>query len=303
MQILNAFLQQPKLVQFQGNLTYNSKGFAVLPSYTIVTIPASMQPLTKKTLKFLPEGSHYSDYVSALTNFPVFVDTADTSLGNYFIYGKSPIVYKIISQQDFFPFGLLPTNQYETLIVKDNRLTYNGSTLNLPFPEIDGQYAPLFELITMVNQCFTTPAITTMWAFQQEYHPPFPFCAVSLEAVENIDNTNFVQLDLQSSTLTESVSNQLIVNFSFYSHDMVQCLNLMQQFKLNYVHYQFTSNRFSFIGFMEGSNEVMKELYEDRTIFHAEVNMRFSFIVQQQKTSTQSINTVIATLNIPPVLP
>lgn len=303
MDILNAFLQQAKLVQFQGDLTYNSNGFAILPSYTIITIPASMQPLTKKALKFLPEGTHYASYLSVLTNFPVYVDTSDYSLGNYFIYGDYPVVYKITSQQDFFPFGFLPTNQYETLVVKDNRMKFDGTTLNIPFPEINGEYAPLFELITMVNQCFTTPALTTLWGFQQEYRPRFPFCVVTLEAIDNIDNTNFVNLDLATSTLTQSVSNELIVKFSFYAQDMIQCLNMMQQFKLNYVNYQFTTNQFAFIGFVSGENEVLKELYEDRTIFHTEVNMRFSFIVQQQSTSTQSINTVIATLNIPPVLP
>ena len=39
-------VQSLKLVSFTGGVTYNSNGYAVLPSYSIVNILASVQPLT-----------------------------------------------------------------------------------------------------------------------------------------------------------------------------------------------------------------------------------------------------------------
>lgn len=258
-----------------------------------------MQPLKKSQIDLLPEGTHYADYLWAITDFLISADSTELTLGNYIIYNNNT-VYKITSDQNFLPFVYLPPNHVETLIVKDNRMTYNGTVLNIPFPEIDGEYAPLFELIAMVNQCFTLPAITTIWAFQQELRPLYPYCTVAIDRVENIDNTNYVQLDLATSTQTTNISKQLIVEFNFYAMDMIQSLNLVEQFKLNYVNYTFTSDKFAFMGFVEDhdANEIRKQLYEDRTVFSGSVKMRFSWIVQQTATSTQSINTVAFTLSI-----
>lgn len=252
-----------------------------------------------------PEGTHYADYLWALTDFPITSDYSLSRLGNYIIYNNNT-VFKIISDQNFLPFVYLPPNHVETLVCKDNRLTFSGGVLSIPVPEIDGQYAPLFELITMVNQCFTAPPITTIWAYQQELQPLFPYCAVSIERLENIENTNYVNLDLQSSTLTTNISQQLIVEFDFLALDMIQALNLAGQFKLNYVNYNFTTLQFGFMGFIDDKfvsdqSEVVKTLYEDRTIFKTKVKMRFSYITEQTSTSTQSIDTVLFTLSIPPV--
>jgi hypothetical protein len=255
----------------------------------------SMQPLKRGELRFLQEGTHYADYFWCLTDFKIKSDDSQ-SLGNFVIYNNK--VYKIISDQDFLSYTMMPTNQVETLLCEDNRLTFNGTALNIPLPQIDGLYAPLFQLVTMVNQCFTAPPITTIWAFQQELHPPYPYCVITLESIENTENTNNYALDLGSSTLTTNISNQLIVNFSFYAMDMIQAVNLLQQFKLNYSNYNFTTNQFSFIGFENEANDINQKLYEDRTVFYATIRMRFSWIVEQNIASTKSINNVLFSLNV-----
>ncbi len=300
MTLYSAFLQSTQLVQFSGGITYNSSGFAVLPSYDIIWIPASMQPIKRSDIRFLPEGTHYADYLQAITDFPVYEDSTDNNLGNYFIYNNN-LVYKIISDQNFLPFVYMPTNHVETTIVRDNRITYNGSVLSIPVPEIDGAYAPLFEVIAMVNQCFTSPSLTTLWSYQQELQPAFPYCTVTIDTIENIDNTNYVYLNSGTNTQYTSVSNNLIIKFSFYALDQIQALNLMQQFKLNYVNYTFSTNQFGFAGFVEEPNDITEELYEDRTIFAANCRIRFSLIVQQTTSSSQTINTVRFALSIPPL--
>lgn len=298
--IYSAFLVSTQLVQFTGSLTYDSNGFAVLPSYTVTPVVASLQPLEKSGIKFLPEGTHYGDYYEFLTDFPVNADSSDSDLGNYFIYNNN-LVYKIISSQNFLPFSSLVTNHCEGMMVKDNRLTFNGTNLSLPYPEIDGEYAPLFQLIAMVNSCFTSPTIPVLWAYQQEYQPSFPYCAVTIEDVENIDNTNYMGYDSTLTTQYTNISKQLNVKFSFYALDQIQALNLMEQFKLNYVNYDLGSTLFSFIGFVDESNMVEKEFYEDRTVFKGDFRMKFSWIVQQTQSSTQTIETVAFTLSIPQV--
>lgn len=304
--IYGAFLQAPLLVQFSGGITYNSNGFAVLPSYTIITIPASIQPIKSSSLKWRPEGTHYASYLEFVTDYPVFVDNNPNRLGDYIIYGFNNYVYKVYSSQNYLPFPMLPVNHVEGHIVRDNRLVYSNGTLNLPFPEIDSTYAPLFELIAMVNSCFTSPTINTLWGFQQEFQPAFPYCVVTLEAVENIDNTNFTALGEVSSVVTyyTNISRQLVVSFGFYSYDQVQTTTLMEQFKLNYVNYTFSTNLLQWVGFVEGENVVEKVLYEDRTIFVGVVKMRFTWIVQQATTNTSAystIETVAFNLSIPPV--
>ena len=296
--IYSAFLVSTQLVQFSGSLTYDSNGFAVLPSYTITPVVASLQPLSSRNLQFKPEGTHVADYYEFLTDFLVDSDSLLSSLGNYFIYNNN-LVYKIISSQNFLPFSSLSVAHAEGIMVRDNRLTFNGTILSLPLPQIDGEYAPLFELIAMVNSCFLSPnTITTMWAFQQELQPIFPYCAVSIETVENTDNTNYVGFDSTRTTQYTNISKQLVVKFSFFSQDQIQALNLMEQFKLNYNNYTFNTNQFAFIGFYEEPNGVEKDFYEDRTIFHADIRMRFSWIVQESQSSTQTIETTAFTLSI-----
>lgn len=296
--IYNLFQQITQLVTFSGSITYDSNGFAVLPSYAVSSIMSSLQPASKSDIKFLPEGTHYADYYEFFTDYVVNVDNLTNSLGSYLIYNNN-LVYKIISSQNFQPFVYMFGNHIEGIMVRDNRLTFNGTVLNLPLPEIDGEYGSLFQLIAMVNSCFTSPTINTLWSFQQELKPAFPYCTLTIENVENIDNTNYINLDVNSSTLTTNISKQLIVKFSFYAQDQIQALNLMEQFKLNYAAFAFATNQLQFIGFVEESNPVENELYEDRTTFHADVRMRFSWIVQETATSTQTINTVAFTLSIP----
>lgn len=309
MTIYSAFLQSPQLVQFSGGITYNASGFAVLPSYSIITILASMQPASKANIRFNSEGTHYADWYEFLTDYPVNVDNSDNSLGDYFIYNNN--VYKIISSQNFLPFSSLVPNHIEGMIVRDNRLTYNGTTLSLPFPEIDGQYGSLFQLIAMVNSCFNVnqpiTSMTTLWSFQQELQPTFPYCTVTIEHVENIDNTNYNTYAVISGTTTSinNISKQLIVKFSFYALDQIQALNCMEQFKLNYVNFSLNSELFQWMGFVEGGDSVHNALYEDRTIFNADCRMRFSWIVQQSSTdptTTNTIESVAFSLSIPPVI-
>jgi hypothetical protein len=161
----------------------------------------------------------------------------------------------------------------------------------------------------MVNSCFGTGAPNLsinacIWQCQQEIQPAFPYAVVSIESVENIDNTNWMGLTTGPLTAYTSNSKQLIVKFSFYSFDQVQAVSLMEQFKLNYVNFQLDSELLQWMGFVEESNPIENRLYEDRTIFNADCRMRFSWIVQQTSTSssaTNTIETVAFSLSIPPI--
>jgi hypothetical protein len=304
MTVCSRFLQDTQLAQFSGAITYDANGFAVLPPYTIIWIDASMQQIKRGEIKFNPEGTHYADWFQFITDYPIKVDFTPNSLGDYFIYNNNT-VYKVISNQDFLPFTDLSTNHVEGYIAKDNMLTYNGTVLSIPIPEIDGEYGSLFQLVAMVNSCFTAPSITTLWAFQQELQPVFPYCTITIESVENIDNTNYNAIDVNSGNFYTNISKQLIVKFSFYAEQQIQALNLMEKFKLNYVNYTLNTNLLQWIGFVEESNEIDNKLYEDRTVFNADCRMRFSWIVQQIQTAysnlhTQSIDTVAFMLSIPP---
>jgi len=292
------FMQQIQLVTFEGGISYNSNGFAVLPAYNVRNIFASVQPADKSSIKFLPEGTHYSDYIDILTDYPVIVDNTPNTLGNYFIWNNH--VYKIFSDQNYQQFTSFSTNHVDTTVTRDNRLTYdsNTMTLNIPFPEIDSQYAPLFEMIAMVASCFSSPALTVIWGFQQELRPEFPYCMVNIESVENMEGTNYEQMDVDISTFTYSQSKQLLVSFHFYAYEKITTLNMMEKFKLNRNGYSFSSPIISFMGFAEGYNDITEELYENRTIFHATVMMRFGWIVQTALTSTQTIETASGTLSI-----
>lgn len=289
-------LQQIKLVSFNGAVTYNTQGYAVLPEYEIKTILASVQALSKSEIRFLPEGTHYADYINIFTDYPVDVDNSPTNLGDYFIWKNN--VYKIYSAQNYQNFENYSTNHIETTVARDNRITYNGSIISIPFPQIDSTFAPLFDLISMAASCFTSPELTILWGFQQELRPDFPYCMVNIDAVENLEGTNYDEIDLETETLYTSQSKCLLVTYHFYAYDKIQVFTLMEKFKLNRVNFNFSSDKISFMGFTQESNKLNEELYENRTIFHGGVQMRFGLIVQQTQESTQTIDFAAYTLSL-----
>lgn len=293
------FLQSLLLVQFSGGITYNPNGFAVLPEYTVVPILGSVQSVPSSEIRFLPEGTHYADFWEVFTDYNVDVDNTPTNLGDYFIW--QTYVYKIYSAQNYKNFSNMSTNHIATKIARDNRLIYADGSLNLPYPEIDSVYVPLFELIAMVNSCFTSPTIPTLWGFQQELRPNFPFCMVNIEDVQNLEVTNHNVLNDAGSNQYQSISKALIVNFHFYAYDKIQAFTLMEKFKFNRGNYLFSSDMIGFAGFVDQTDLLNEELYENRTIFHGEVRLRFNFVEQQIASSGFStIQTVIQTLNIQP---
>jgi hypothetical protein len=90
-----------------------------------------MQPLSKAKIQLMPEGTHYADWYQFITDYPVNVDNSYSSLGDYFIYNNNN-VYKIITSNNFLPFTKLYSNHIEGQIVRDNRITYNGTVLSIP---------------------------------------------------------------------------------------------------------------------------------------------------------------------------
>lgn len=294
-------LQWVNIVKFNGTLSYNAQGFAELPPYEIKRILASMQPLTSGGIKFLPEGTHYADYLQAFTDYPITADTTTSSIGNYFIWTNQ--VYKVISSQSYQHFTSYTTNHVQNTIVKDNRLTWDGSFLNLPIPEIDSMYAPLFKLVEMVSSCFIESPIPVLWSSQQELQPSFPYCAITIESVTNIDNTPYVNLDTED--LSRSMTKELKVIFSFYSLDQVQLLDLVERFTLRRSNYDLDSRVFSFLGLDFSEKIVDKVIYEDRTIFYMAVPVRFSWIVEERISSSDPsigvIETIKFDLSIPPI--
>lgn len=288
-------LQRIKLVSFTGGITYNSNGYAVLPAYSVVNILASVQPVTSSEIRFLPEGTHYADFINILTDYDVDVDNSPTNLGDYFIYKNN--VYKIYSAQNYKDFTAYSTNHISTTVARDNRITYDGTVLNLPFPQIDSAFAPLFELIALASSCFSSPNLTVLWGYQQELRPNFPYCMVNIESVQNLDNTNYVDID-SSSNLHQSKSTVLTVSYQFFTYDKVQAHSLLETFKINFENYTFSSNKIAFLGFDESSNVLNESLYENRTIFNGEIRMKFSVIVEQVETTTMTINTAAATLSL-----
>ena len=288
-------LQQIKLINFSGAITYNSNGYAVLPSYTVENILASVQPADASSIRFLPEGTHYADFIDIYTDYNVDVDNTPGNLGDYFVINN--LVYKIFSDQNYKNFTAYTTNHIECTVARDNRLTFNGTVLNLPYPEIDSTYAPLFELIKIVNDCFTATPISVLWAFQQELRPNFPMCAVNIEEIIDNEFTNYDLIDGGTSTEYKSRSTQLIVGFKFYTYDRVQSQQMIEDFKMFVSTYNFSSDKIGYGGFYENSEQLGEELYENRTIFNAGIKIRFNFIVQQTSTSTMTINTAAAALS------
>jgi uncharacterized protein YcfL len=295
--ISSSFLQQIKLVQFSGGINYNDNGYAVLPSYTITDILASVQPASKSEIRFLPEGTHYADFMQILTDYEVDVDNTPSNLGDYFIYNN--YVYKIYSAQNFKQFTSFTTNHIETMVARDNRIVYNLGVLNLPFPQIDSAYAPLFELIKMAASCFTTSPIPVLWGYQQELRPDFPMCMVNVESTKSLDATNYSQVNAQALTFTKNKSAVLNVMYKFYAYDKTTVHTLLEKFKMNFDSYTFTTNKIAFLGFSEGNEILNEELYENRTIFNGEVGMQFSLIVEQvdSQSPAQTIETATASLS------
>jgi hypothetical protein len=286
-------VQKINLVTFNGNLTYNSNGYAMLPSYTISTILASVQDLARSELKFLPEGTHYADYINILTDYPVKADF-ESNLGNYYIW--KGYVYKIISSQNYQNFSNYSTNHVNTLVAKDNRLKFNGTNLSLPYPQIDDTFAPLFELIALASSCFSSPNLSVLWAFQQELQPPFPYCVVNIENIKNLENTNYTAINGITSTAYQSKSSVLTVNYKFLCYDKIEAQNYLETFKINFENYSFSSDKIAFLGFEE-DNSLNQEFYETKSIFFGEIKMNFSLIIEQTESSTMTINSVAASLN------
>lgn len=293
------FLQRIKLVDFSGAISYNENGFAVLPPYEIKNILASVQPASKSEIRFLPEGTHYADFIEILTDYPVDVDNSPDNLGDYFIYKNN--VYKIYSSQNFQDFASFSTNHIETMVVRDNRIKYDQetNTINIPFPEIDSNFLPLFDLIKMVNFCFVGPStMPVFWGFQQELRPNFPCAMVNIDEVINSEITSFKGLT-QDSKAVENIERELVVSFHFYAYDKITAFTMLEKFKLLRSGFVFTTNKFICSNYNSRINEVVQELYENRTIFHGYCDLRFSFIVENISTETSNlIETLVATFNV-----
>lgn len=288
------FLQSILKVSFnQQAITYNANGYAVLPSYTISPILASVQQADSSMIKFLPEGTHYSDYQDIYTDYDIYVDATGVTLGDYFIISNQ--VYKIISNQSYKDYITLSTNHEEALICRDNRLSYNGTAISIPVPQIDSAYAPMFDLIKLVASCFPN-GFNVLWAFQQELRPAFPYCAVSIESVQDLENTNHEEFN--NNVLTYSRSQMLSVNFNFYSYDKIEAFSLIETFKINAMNSSYaTSQSLAYLSTSHTPSNINSELYENRSIFHGNVNMNFSLEVSLDKSSSQTIDKVAFTLS------
>jgi len=288
-------LQKIQLVTFDGTLSYNTNGFAVLPTYTIKIILASVQPLSKSDIRFLAQGTHYADYFNIFTDSDVTVDTVNNGLGNYFIWKDN--VFKIVSAQNYKQFTSYTTNHIATMVSRDNRIKYDGNTLNIPFPEIDSTFAPLFELIGFCSSSILN-IVPVVWGYQQELMPQIPFCVVNIERVENLEITPYTTINQNLSQSTSSTSNVIYVSYRFFSYDKIQTFELMSKFKLNFYKYTFSSDKIKYGGISKDEN-YLEELYENRTIFSSEIMIHFNLVTEQvdSLTGNQSILTAAATLS------
>lgn len=307
--IYGGFLQRIQVVRFIGGVSYNDKGYAVLPSYSVFPIFASVQPLSMSEIRKLPEGTHYADYVTIDTDFPVDVDNTENNLGDYFIYLNR--VYKIMSAQQFTQFEMLPNRQTETTVARDNRLIWNPTTsqINLPYPEVDTDFACFFDFITVVKKVFQeyapTPvsSFTVLWMNQLELRAPFPFCAVNIEKISPMSITNYRDYDGATNTLNTSRTNELEVSFNFYTYDRLQTVNLMETFKLCHERFQYGttdpkySGKIGFLGFSPAHDAMGEEIYENRTIFSGRMLAKYSFISQTSRTTQDVISKVFAQFN------
>jgi len=309
--IYNGFLQRILLIRFNGGITYNDQGYAVLPSYINIPIDASVQPLSMSEIRKLKEGTHYADYVTIDTDFPVDVDNTEYNLGDYFIYNNR--VYKIMSSQQFTQFEMLPNRQTETTVARDNRLVWDEKkqTINLPYDEIDTDFACFFDFITVVNNVFKLYApkpakpftLTVLWMNQLELRPAFPFCAVNIEKITPLSITNYNQYDSQTNTLTTSRTNELVVSFNFYTYDRLQTINLMENFKIYHEQFRYGetlpkyANKIGFMGFDPAYDAMGEEVYENRTIFSGRLVAKYSFIAEASTVTQKRIESVVAILS------
>jgi len=307
--IYGGFLQRIQVVRFKGGVSYNDKGYAVLPSYSVFPIFASVQPLSMSEIRKLPEGTHYADYVTIDTDFPVDVDNTENNLGDYFIYLNR--VYKIMSAQQFTQFEMLPNRQTETTVARDNRLVWDSanSAINLPYPEIDTDFACFFDFISVVKKVFEeyapTPInpFTVVWMNQLELRAPFPFCGVNIERVSPMSSTTYRDYDGSTNTLNTSRTNELEVSFNFYTYDRLQTVNFMETFKLCHERFQYGTtlpkyaSKVGFLGFDPAHDAMGEEIYENRTIFSGRMLARYSFISQISRTTQDRIEKVVAQFN------
>lgn len=290
------FLNPVTLVSFGGQMvTYDDNGYAILPSYTLSSIWASVQPLAKSGLKFMKEGTHYSDYISVYTDYDISADVTGVSLSNYII--NDNLVYKIVTDLNYKAFTALSTNHIETVLCRDNRITYNGTAISIPYPQFDSQFAPLFNLVKLAKD---TTGLTALWAFQQELRPMFPYCVVNIVGIDNVDNTNYKYYDDTRQAMAYSKSHVLKVNYGFYAYDKIEALSLLETFliKLTNSPYISASNKLAYLSSAGSTNTVYEELYENRSIFHADCTVDFSFITELTDSTATTINKVAWSLSI-----
>lgn len=299
----NEFLLLAKLARFSGPISYNSNGYAVLPPYTISNIRASIQPTKTSKIKFEKEGTRYADYQNFLSDFFVQIDNKEATLGDYFIFDNNK-VYKILTQNNYLPFGLMAVNHCEGAVVRDNRLTFDGTSFSLPYPQLEGPYGPIFACISIVTASVTSISLPVLWSCQQELQPPFPYCAVSIDAVENLEiATTQALLYSPAANLQTSSIKQLYVRYGFYAYDQVQAVNLREEFKLNFAANNIVSDVLVANCLEDNLDIVVEKLYEDRTIFAAECVLKYSWTVIETDFSadaTATIETVLFTLNVTP---
>lgn len=295
--ISNIFLQKVNIVKFDGELSYNDNGFAVLPPYEIKLIKASMQPMDASELKFLPEGTHYADYMNIYTDVSILADLSKSRLGNYFIWDD--LVYKVVSSQDYRQFKAFWVRHVEIRAYKDNRLTYDSftNTISLPYPEVDNRYAPFFEFIKLGKQFFDLD-IPVFWAYQQEAKPDYPYCTVNILSSQLLAVTPSVEMNRLLNEKKTTKQNILTVRFTFYGEDQFQCSNFVDKFSIYVSQFNFSYSNIAFFGFNDDNVSYNETLYETRTIFSAAMDFNFHYITTDVEVGAQFIEQFINTINV-----
>lgn len=294
------FLLPAKIARFSGPITYNDNGYAVLPAYTISPINASIQPTKTSKIQFANEGTRYADYQNFLSDFFVQIDQKENTLGDYFIFDNNK-VYKILNQNNYLPFSMLAVNHCEGVVVRDNRLVSDGTSLSLPYPELEGPYAPLFECIKIVPASVTSIVFPTLWSCQQELAPQPPYCAVKIGQIENLEvGMTYGLVSDPSLHQVTSTTKCLSVHYGFYAFDQLQALNLREEFKLNFQKHNIVSDVFVVTGLDSGMDIMFDKMYEDRTMFCAETVLKYNWVIKSSDFSpeaTATIETILFELN------
>jgi hypothetical protein len=221
------------------------------------------------------------------TDYPLKVDSTGVSVSDYIIFNN--LVYKIISDLDYQHLTAMQTNHVATLLCRDNRISYNGTSISIPYPEIDSQFFSFFNLIKLAKD---TTGLTALWAFQQELRPAFPYCVVNIVDVDNIENTNYTTLD-GSGNFVYSKASVVQVTFGFYSYDKIEAFTYAQMFLVKMERSQYMPNDTK-LKYMSSTfnTTVIEELYENRSIFRFEVTMTLNAVCELSDTNTTTINTI-----------